>query len=216
MCDSTGSLDWSLSDAKLLVDVVNCDPGFTTSLSKHLLNNGSLTLNTKCYNTTLYSVAGPTMTLQHVRAFTRLNSFFLSFFKADANTKKLCNTFYLSTQGQNISVQAQIGEKQIPDNRTDNLSQHWHRLLHTIGVANSATTINITRSPYGSDSFISATDCEAVPEAHASGLSTHNAALTLDIQGIGATSADLPTSAYLLCFHECMIEISQDGVSVAI
>ena len=176
----------------------------------------TLTLNTKCYNTTLYSVAGPTMTLQHVRAFTRLNSFFLTFFKSEGNTAKLCNTFYLSTQGQNISVQAQIGEKQMPDNRTDNLSQHWHRLLHTIGVANSATTINITRSPYGSDSFISATDCEAIPEAHASGMSTHNAPLVLDIQNLGATSADLPSSAYLLCFHECLIEISQDGVSVAI
>ena len=156
------------------------------------------------------------MTLQHVRAFTRLNSFFLTFFKSEGNTAKLRNTFYLLTQGQNISVQAQIGERQLPDNRTDNLSQHWHRLLHAIGVANIATTINITRSPYGSDSFISATDCEAIPEAHASGMSTHNASLVLDIQSVGATSADLPTSAYLLCFHERMIEISQYGVSVAI
>ena len=156
------------------------------------------------------------MTLQHVRAFTRLNSFFLSFFKSEADTKKLLNMFYLSTQGQNISVQAQIGEKQIPDNRTDNLSQHWHRLLHTIGVANSATTINITRSPYGSDSFISATDCEAVPEAHASGMSTANAPLVLDIQSIGATSADLPTQTFLCCFHECLIEISADSVSAEI
>ena len=156
------------------------------------------------------------MTLQHVRAFTRLNSFFLTFFKTEANTKKLCNTFYLSTQGQNISVQAQIGERQIPDNRTDNMAQHFHRMLHTIGVANSATTINITRAAYGSDSFISATDCEAVPEAHASGMSTHNAPLVLDVQHMGATSADLPSTAYLLCFHECLVEISQEGVSVAI
>ena len=216
VCDSTGSVDWQLGDAKLLVDVVNCDPGFLTSMSKHLLSGGSLTLSTKCYNTVLYSVGGPTMTLQHVRAFTRLNSFFLTFFKSEGNTSKLCNTFYLSPQGQNISVQAQIGERQIPDNRTDNLSQHFHRMLHTVGVANSATTINITRGPYSSDSFISATDCEAVPEAHASGMSTHNAPLVLDIQHIGATSTDLPTSAYLLCFHECLIEISQEGVSVAI
>jgi hypothetical protein len=216
VCDSTGSTNWTLSDAKILVDVVNCDPGFLTSMSKHLLSGGSLTLNTKCYNTVLYSVGGPTMTLQHVRAFTRLNSFFLTFFKTEANTKKLCNTFYLSTQGQNISVQAQIGERQIPDNRTDNIAQHFHRMLHTIGVANSATTINITRGAYGSDSFISATDCEAVPEAHASGMSTHNAPLVLDVQHMGATSADLPSTAYLLCFHECLVEISQEGVSVAI
>ena len=157
------------------------------------------------------------MTLQHARAFTRLNSFFLSFFRAEADAQKLLITFYLSPQGQNISVQAQIGKKQLPDNRTDNLSQHFHRLLHTIGVANSASTINITRGPYSSDSFISGTDVEAVPgEAHGSGTSTQNAPLVLDIQNLGSSSGDLPTSAYLTCYHECLIEISQDGVQVAI
>ena len=144
----------------------------------------------------MYSVGAPTMTLQHVRAFTCLNSFFLTFFKGEAATKKVCNTFHLSALGQNISIQAQCGEKQMPDNRVDNLAQHWHRLLHTIGVANSPTCININRIAYGSDSFISATDCEAVPEAHASGMSTHNAPLVLDIQTSGRqqlTSHQLPT-----------------------
>ena len=215
--DSSGSSDWTLSDAKILLDVVNVDPGFLTSLSKFLLNNGTLTLNTKNYATTMFSVNSPSMTLQHVRSFTRLNSFFLTFFKSETNTQKQLNTFYLSPQGQNISVQAQIGEKQLPDNRVDNLSQHYHRLLHTIGVANSASTINITRGPYASDSFISGTDCEAVPgEAHGSGLSTMNAPLVLDIQNLGTSSSDLPTSAFLLCFHETLIQVSQDGVQVAI
>ena len=104
----------------------------------------------------------------------------------------------------------------MPDNRVDILAQHCHRLLHTIGVANSASTINITRAGFGSNSFISATDFEAVPEMHGTGLSTHNAPLTFDIQQIGASASDLPSSAYLLCFHETMISIGQDGVSSAI
>ena len=36
VCDSTGSTTWNLSDAKLLVDVVNCDPSSITCLSKHI------------------------------------------------------------------------------------------------------------------------------------------------------------------------------------
>ena len=156
------------------------------------------------------------MTLQHVRAFTRLNAAFLTFFKSDENAKKQCNTFYLSPNGQEISVQVQCGERQYPDNRCDNLRQHYHRLLHAIGVANTPATINLTLLPYATDSFIQATDFESVPEAHASGLSTHNAPLVYDIQNIGTNSSDLPTIAFLTCFHETLIEISQDGVSVAI
>ena len=156
------------------------------------------------------------MTLQHVRAFTRMNSAFLTFYKSDLETKKQCNTFYLSPNGQDISVQVQCGEKQFPDNRCDNLRQHFHRLLHAIGVANSPTTINITRLPYHTDSFIQATDFEAVPEVHASGMSTHNAPLVYDIQNIGSSSSDLPTIAFLMCFHEALIEINQDGVTLAI
>ena len=216
VCDSTGSSDFSLSDVKILVDVVNVDPGFTSSMSRHLLNGGSLTLNTKCYNTTQFTCGSSQMTLQHVRAFTRLNAAFLTFYKSDENAKKQCNTFYLSPNGQEISVQVQCGEKQYPDNRCDNLRQHFHRLLHAIGVANTPATINLTLLPYATDSFIQATDFESVPEAHASGLSTHNAPLVYDIQNIGTNSSDLPTICFITCFHETLIEISQDGISVAI
>ena len=164
----------------------------------------------------MFSCSSPTLTLQHVRAYTRLNSAFVTFFKSDANTKKLCNTFYLSPNGQNISVQCQIGERQTPDNRTDNLAQHYYRLLSAVGLAHNTSTWNITRAGFGNDSFISASDFEAVPEAHGSGISTHNAPLILDIQNIGSANADLPTTCFILAFHETLIEISQDGVSVAI
>ena len=216
VCDSTGSTTWNLSDAKLLVDVVNCDSSFVTSMSKHLLGGGTLTLAPKLYSTTMFSCSSPSMTLQHVRAYTRLNSAFVTFFKSDANTKKQCNTFYLSPQGQNISIQCQIGEKQTPDNRTDNLAQHYYRLLSAVGLAHSTSTWTITRAGYHTDSFISASDFEAVPEAHGSGISTHNAPMVFDIQNIGATNADLPVTCFILAFHESLIEISQDSVSVAI
>ena len=222
VCDSTSgkSTDWELSDVKLLVDVVNVDPSFLTSMSKHLLNGGSLTLNPKCYSTVMYSVNSPSMQLVHARAYTRLNSFFLSFFRSETVTTKQCNMFYLSTQGKNLSLQSQIGERIIPDHRCDNLSQFWHRLMHCIGTANSSATVNITAGPYAADSFIAAVDLEAIPlQAHGSGMSTHNAQLTLDLRDIGSswdpTTGDGPTTAFITCWYETMIEISQDGVSVA-
>ena len=88
--------------------------------------------------------------------------------------------------------------------------------MHCIGTANSSAVVNITATPFGSDSFIAATDLEAVPlQAHGSGKSTHGAQLTLDLRSIGTDSNDLPTTAYVCCWFETIVEISQDGVSVA-
>ena len=165
----------------------------------------------------MYSVNSPSMQLVHARAYTRLNSVFLSFFRSDITTKKQCNTFYISPNGQDMSLQTQIGERVMPDHRCDNISQFWHRLMHTIGVANSASTINITLGSYTTDSFVASADCEAVPgQAHGSGMSTHNSQLVCDVRDIGTNSADLPTTAFVTCWHEALIQISQDGVSLAI
>jgi hypothetical protein len=88
--------------------------------------------------------------------------------------------------------------------------------MHCIGTANSSAVVNITATPFGSDSFVAATDLESVPlQAHGSGKSTHGAQLTLDLRSIGVDSNDLPTTAYVTCWFETIVEISQDGVSVA-
>ena len=220
VCDGAHSTEWELSDVKLLVDVVSVDASLLTSMSKHMLSGGSLTLNMKSYNTVMYAVNSPSMQLLHTRAFTRLNAFFLTFYRsvaASANTKKVCNHFYLSPSGKDLSLQSQVGERSIPDHRIDNLGQFWHRFLHCVGLANSSSTCNITRGAYELDSFISATDLEAVPlQAHGSGMSTHNSQLTLDLRDLGTDSADLPTSAYLTCWYEALVTIEQDGVTLAI
>ena len=217
VCDSTGSLDWTLSDVKLLVDVVQVDAALLSSISKHLLNGGALTLNPQCYSTTLYAVNSPTLQLVHARAYTRANSVFVTFFKSEANTKKLCNMFYLSANGQDLSQQVQVGAKLWPDHRCDNLSQFFHRMLHAIGLANSMSSPNITLGPFGSDSFIAVTDLESVPgQAHGSGCSTHNSQMTVDLRDIGSGASDLPTQAYVCIFHESLITIEADGVTLAI
>ena len=75
----------------------------------------------------------------------------------------------------------------------------------------------ITHGPFSTDSFIAATDLEAVPgQAHGSGYSTHNSQMTIDLRDIGAASADLPTQAYVTIFHEALITVEQDGVTLAI
>ena len=87
----------------------------------------------------------------------------------------------------------------------------------TIGLANSMYSPNISRASFQSDGFVLATDLESVPgQAHGSGYSTHNSQMTIDLRGLGATSADLPVQAFVTVFHEALITIEQDGVTLAI
>ncbi len=115
-----------------------------------------------------------------------------------------------------MSLQSQVGEKLIWDQRCDNVAQFFHRLLHCLGVANSGHHINITRSAYETDSFVIGVDCEAAPqEAHGSGLSTHSAPLQLDLRDLGLNASDLPTAVFVTSYFDTMIQIEQDAVSFA-
>ena len=214
----SGSSSWQLEDVVVLMDVVNVQSSLLTSLSKHLLGGGSLTLAPKLYSTTMFSVgSSPDAQIVHARAYTRLNSAFLSFWKTGGvggehpGAHKAVNTFYLDSS-QGLSLQTMAGERVFPDHKCDDYNQFWMRLLMALGIHNSGTSINIMRPQYLSNSFIAAVDFECTPgQAAHSGLSTHNAQLVFDLKNL--SDADI---CYVTCFHDSLVEIQQDGCSVAI
>ncbi len=211
----SGSSSWQLEDVVVLCDVVGVQSSLLTSLSKHLLGGGSLTLAPKLYSTTMFSVGtSPDAQIVHARAYTRLNSAFISFWKTagvGSGAQKAVNTFYLDAS-QGLSLQTMCGEKIYPDHKCDDYNQFWMRLLSGLGIQNSGTSINILRPQYLSNAFLACVDFESVPgQASHSGLSTHNAQLVFDLKNI--SDADI---VYVTCFHDSLISIEQDGCSVAI
>ena len=77
--------------------------------------------------------------------------------------------------------------------------------------------MNITKAKYASDSFVSLSDVECVPgQAGHLGTSTHNSQIVFDLRDMGVNSADLPTKAFVTCWHNAILTIGQDGCSVAI
>ena len=211
----SGSSSWQLEDVVVLCDVVNVQSSLLTSLSKHLLNGGSLTLAPKLYSTTMFSVGtSPDAQIVHARAHTRLNSAFISFWKTagvGSGAQKAINTFYLDSSSA-LSLQTMAGERVYPDHKCDDYNQFWMRLLSALGIQNSGTSINILRPQYLSNAFIAAVDFETVPgQAGHSGLSTHNAQLVFDIKNL--SDAD---TVFITAFHDSLVSIEQDGCSVAI
>jgi hypothetical protein len=219
-CDTSSGMSssWELTDLRCYAEVCSVDNAMLTSLSKALLNGTELQIPFKSYQTTLYSINAPTAQLVNARALTRVDQILLSFHRklAETATLKELNYFYLSAHGQDISLQASIGERNFPDHKASNLSEHWYRLLNGLGVNSSNATLNISRPAYRSNSFVQCIDLEAVPgQAHGSGMSTHGAQMTFALEHLGTNSGDLPDRCYVTTWYNAILSIGQDGCTLA-
>ena len=166
-----------------------------------------------------YAITAPSQLLTLPIGRTRLNQVILTFWKpgAAAGTDKQAEHFYISPQS-NLRVFTQVGERRLPDLDISDgsLAEFFHRSLHAIGVANSsAHSVAITQAGYSTNCFFYALDLEAVAMAHGSGMNTQNTPLVMHLDGIGATSTDLPQQAFLTITNEVLVSIGSDGVEVA-
>ena len=218
---STMSSDWSVSGLSVLMDVITVDSAFLSSLGAHLAEGASLQLGFKAYQTSYYSVLAEAAQITHSRSNTRLNTLFVTFMRAvNANTaKKACNLFYIPEQGT-LKMRCQIGEQRYPDSLdNDSMSLFYHRLLHAIGAANSAShSPCLTSDSFKSNGFIACQDFEAVPgQANHSGKNTFSSQLTVFLESLGNNgdgAAGAVNAAYITTYHDIVVEITSNEVTV--
>ena len=224
VCDTTDdaqSRTWSLAGLQVLMDVISVDSAFLSSLGAHLAGDASLQLGFKGYQCSYYTILAEAAQLAHSRSQTRLNTMFLTFMKpipAKTN-KKACNLFYIPTEGS-LKMRTQIGEQRFPDSLdNDSMPLFYHRLLHSIGAANNvAHNSCLTSTSFANDGFIATQDFEQVPgQANHSGKNTFSSQLTLFLESIGnsgAGPAGAVNAAYVTTYHDVVIEITKNGVTV--
>ena len=213
-CDSSTnfSTDWEITDVRCLAEVCSVDSALLTSMSKALISGTELVIPFKSYATQLYSITSSAQQLVNARALTRVDQVLVTFHNADAATKKEVNHFYLADTGQAITCQTMVGERNFPDHKSEGITEFWYRLLNGLGVNTSNQSINITRQAYKDDSFVICVDTEAVPgQASGTGLSTHGAQMTINLENLSTDAAKLPTRAYVTTWHNCILSIGQDG-----
>ena len=219
VCDSTAgnSVEWDVSSLSVMMDCVQVDSAFLGSLGAHLASGGSLQMSWKSYSTSLYSILAPQAQITHSRANSRLNTLFLTFMDAGDHKSKTCNRFAIPAT-QALKMRCQIGEQTFPDGLpNDCLPMFYHRMLHAIGAANSAShSPCITSDSYANDAFLAIQDFEKVPgQANHSGVNTFASQLSVSLEGIGAAPLAV-NAAYLTTFHDVMLEITSSGVIVAV
>jgi len=168
-CDTTNgtmSTNWVLSDMEVLVDCVQVDSAFLSSLGAHLAGGGVLNLGWKSYSTSFYSILSAAAQISHSRAHSRLNSVLFSFVDAVSGSTngKERNKFYMSPSADFKSFM-QCGEARFPDTRSNHaMAMHYHRLMHAIGSVNNVshhTTIDNTT--YKDNKFIGIQDLRHYP-----------------------------------------------------
>jgi hypothetical protein len=112
----------------------------------------------------------------------------------------------------------QLGEQRFPDTVDNDHSTHFHRLMHAIGACNNASHFPcISSKNYFTDRHIMVQDFEILPsQADHSGVNSFNSQLTIVLDGLSATAAELATSAYVVSHYDIMMELSSGGVTIAV
>ena len=145
------------------------------------------------------------------------------------HTSKACNRFFLPA-AQELKMRVQVGEQRFPDSLdNDCVSLFYHRLLHAIGAANSASHAPcLTSESFGgikadtgvaqpATGFIACQDFEMTPgQAHHTGLNTFSSPLAVSLEGIGGETHGGVTACYLTTFHDVVMEVSQTGVAISV
>ena len=130
------------------------------------------------------------------------------------------NTF--RAPGADFESFIQIGSTKYPQNvygqaPNGGLKEHYYRFLKGTGLLYSAAhAANTSFEAYGTRSLQLLFDLEKVPQSAHSGMSTHEATVTIHMKGMAASSAAAPTKIYVTIFHDYMAEISDGGVVVAL
>ena len=192
------STSWSLTDVRILADVVTLDSALQNSYAEHVLSGKSLPIKYSTYITILQAIqpGSQNALINLTRAVSRLKTVFITFdnpLNDDKSNMSLVqkdfnnfiSSFVSSAAGasgkggwgqtynyQNeLEYQVQIGSKMVPEYPCRSASQAFFELKKSLGIHGSAFhSISPTFSQYINDHFIIGCDCENVLEAAWAGL----------------------------------------------
>ena len=218
------SQKYTLSDIRLLSDMISLNGELQESYNAALLSGNSLKMHCRtweCLTNYLPADSGGSFDCAISKNYTRLATLFAMFNQnppADNGTKnKIVNTNYFPTaHTEDFSYALHLGSRRIPDNDVRGTSEAWYRLQQSLGMYHSlAHSTSVDQDSYTSTDFLLSTDCERAPMVSASGenLSTGQT-IFLKVKNMGTTSADVPRQVRVCCHFEQVISIQDTVVDV--
>ena len=136
---------WLIQNACVKCDICTLDNALNNSYIEHLLSGKSLPIQYSTYISQQSAVAGKSFNVQVIRAVSKLQKAFISFYTDPAaavpfnypsitfhHSMEATTTFY--DPDKELQIYLQLGSKLYPENPTNNLSECFYRLKETLNL----------------------------------------------------------------------------------
>ena len=223
--------DWQIENVQLKCDLVHIDNTLQNNYDSHLLNGGKLPVSYNTYVTQSQAVSGQDLSVNISRAISRLKSVFVSFYKTPtthaATDKEWLNFMHpmeyagglLYDKGYEMEFQMQIGSKLYPEYPIRSLSESFSQLKKSVGILGSNFhSVSITPKQYRVDHFVVGIDTEKALGASYTGINTRSGdLLSVRVKAqdkATLTTTKMPDQMYVVLHSDCVLEVTDSGISV--
>ena len=231
------SIDFEISNPRVVCDLCTLDNNLNNEYSKHLLEGKGLPITYTTYITQSQTVKGSTdFSVPVIRSVSKLVAAFVTFYKAgdpssgyEYADKEFCR-FYHPHQAHNpldegiydkdkdLEFEIQLGSKLYPEYPCNSITQCFYHLRKALNLPMfHQHSMNINFKQYRDRQFIFAFSFEKVPDSSYTGINTRaGQQLLLRVKPAGATipATEMPDTMYITMLSEQILEIKDLGLKV--
>ena len=231
------SIDWEISNPRVICDVCTLDNHLNNEYVKHLLEGKGLPITYTTYITQSQAVKGSTdFSVPVIRSVSRLVASFVTFYKAgdpssgyEYADKEFCR-FYHPHQARNpldegihdknkdLEFQIQLGSKLYPEYPCNSITQCFYHLRKALNLPMfHQHSMNINFKQYRDRQFVFAFSFEKVPDSSYTGINTRaGQQMLLRVKPAGATipATEMPDTMYITMLSEQILEVKDSGLKV--
>ena len=224
---------WQIQNCCIKCDICTLDSQLNESYIQHLLSGKSLNIEYSTFISQQSSVVGKSFAVQVVRAVSRLQKAFITFY-ADPTLarpfRKPSITFHhpmfadaAYTTSYNpdkeLSIFMQLGAKRYPEYECNNISECFYRLKQALNLPDyHQHSISIRFKNYIDNKFIFCISFEKVPDAEFSGVNTKAGQILMvnckAMNEAGIIGNNIATIMYTLLQCQQILEIRDIGCTV--
>ena len=223
------SNSWSIINACVKCDIATLDNSLNNEYTSFLLSGKGLSFTYSTYISQQNSLlnSGKTLSTQIIRAFSRLQRCFISFYSSNATGPydKSTITFYhpnaedagTYNPDKEVQFQLQLGASLYPLYPCTNLSECFYHLKKSLNLPDfHQHSIGIKFENYRKNKFIFGFSFERVPDANWTGINTKAGQMLLIklLGSSGISTADIATSMYSVLEAEMILEIRDIGITI--
>ena len=231
------SIDWEISNPRVVCDVCTLDNNLNNECSKHVLESKGLPITYTTFITQSQTVRGSTdFSVPVIRSVSKLVASLVTFYKAgdpssgyEYADKEFCR-FYHPHQAHNpldegiydkdkdLEFQIQLGSKLYPEYPCNSITQCFYHIRKALNLPMfHQHSMNINFKQYRDRQFIFAFSFEKVPDSSYTGINTRaGQQMLLRVKPAGATipATEMPDTLYITMLSEQILEIKDLGLKV--